>query len=186
MDKHKVFVIIGSTRPGRIGAKMANWVKSLNSPDSNLDLEIVDLAEINLPLLDEPMPAMMGQYSGEHTKVWAAKVAQAEGFIFVTPEYNAGYPAALKNAIDYLFNEWAIKKALIVSYGYGGGVRAQVQLVPVLNNVKLSQVEPAGSVILSQEMFNDIHAGKDLSVVLEKEASDIKASLSALEAAFNV
>jgi len=102
----KVAIIIGSTRPGRKAEVVARWVYDIASKRSDAAFEIVDIKDFNLPLLDEPVPAAMGQYSQPHTKAWAAKIEQFDAFVFVTPEYNHGPSAALKNAIDFLHREW--------------------------------------------------------------------------------
>jgi len=120
----KVAIIIGSTRPGRKAEVVARWVYDIASKRSDAAFEIVDIKDFNLPLLDEPVPAAMGQYSQPHTKAWAAKIEQFDAFVFVTPEYNHGPSAALKNAIDFLHREWNNKAAGFVSYGSMGGVRA--------------------------------------------------------------
>jgi NAD(P)H-dependent FMN reductase len=143
----KLAIIIGSTRPGRVGESVARWVLDLAQKRGDADYELVDIAAFNLPLLDEPVPPSMGKYSKEHTKRWAAKVASFDGFVFVTPEYNHGTSGALKNAIDFLFAEWNNKVAGFVSYGSAGGVRAvehlrlvmaEVQVATVRNQVALS------------------------------------------------
>src|SRR5579859_4077631 len=95
-----VAIIVGSTRPGRKADRVAHWVHSIAKRRSDAEYEVVDIADYDLPLLDEPVPPAMGQYSRPHTKAWARKVASADAFVFVTPEYNHGIPAALKNAID--------------------------------------------------------------------------------------
>jgi NAD(P)H-dependent FMN reductase len=102
----KVAIIIGSTRPGRKAEVVARWVYDIASKRNDAAFEIVDIKDFNLPLLDEPVPAAMGQYSQPHTKAWAAKIEQFDAFVFVTPEYNHGPSAALKNAIDFLHREW--------------------------------------------------------------------------------
>ena len=123
----RVAVIIGSTRPGRNGESVARWVYEIAKKRDDAEFELVDLKEINLPLLDEPVPPSMGQYSKPHTKAWAAKVASFDAFVFVTPEYNHGTSGALKNAIDFLYAEWNNKAAGFVSYGSAGGARAHVR-----------------------------------------------------------
>lgn len=143
----RLAVIIGSTRPGRIGEAVAKWVYDIAAKRTDAQFELVDLKEFNLPLLDEPVPPSMGQYSQPHTKVWAAKIDSFDGFVFVTPEYNHGISGALKNAIDYLYKEWNNKAASFVSYGSAGGARAvehlrlvmaEVQVATVRNQVMLS------------------------------------------------
>jgi NAD(P)H-dependent FMN reductase len=120
----RIAVVTGSTRPGRNNEAVARWVHRLASNRKDAEFELVDIADFDLPLLDEPMPASFGQYEHEHTKRWSAKIATFDGYIFVTPEYNHGTSAALKNAIDYLHREWNNKAAGFVSYGGVGGVRA--------------------------------------------------------------
>lgn len=122
-------VIVGSTRPSRFGIQAANWIMELTREFPGATFELVDLAEVNLPLLDEATPAAMGGYTKEHTKKWANIVDEADGFVFVTGEYNHGIPGALKNAIDFVAKEWYYKPVAFVSYGAdAGGVRAVEQL----------------------------------------------------------
>lgn len=134
-------IIIGSTRPGRKAETVAKWVYGLAQKRSDARFELVDLKDYNLPLLDEPVPASMGMYQNEHTKVWAEKVAQFDGFIFVTPEYNHSVPAALKNAIDYLYAEWNDKSAGFVGYGSVGGIRAVEHLREIFGFLRLADVQ---------------------------------------------
>ncbi len=105
----KIGIIIGSTRPGRVGEAVAKWVYEQSKARSDAEFELIDIKDYDLPLLDEPVPAGSKQYSKEHTKKWAAKIDGLDGFIFVTPEYNHGTSAALKNALDYLYFEWTNK-----------------------------------------------------------------------------
>ena len=123
-------IIIASTRPERGGDKVAKWLMSLTEQYAKeANIELIDLREVNLPLLDEPKPASSRQYTHEHTKKWAAQIAEADGFVFVHPEYNHSPNAALKNAIDFLWYEWNYKPLALVSYGGGaGGARAAEQL----------------------------------------------------------
>src|SRR5690349_3565483 len=117
----RVGIILGSTRPGRNGAAVAKWVFENAEKRTDAEYELIDLLDINLPLLDEPIPPSMGQYQNEHTKRWAEKIASYDAFVFVAPEYNHGINAALKNAIDFLFAEWNNKSAGFVSYGSAYG-----------------------------------------------------------------
>lgn len=133
-------IILGSTRPGRNGEAVARWVQELASQRTDATFELVDIADFDLPLLDEPVPAAMGQYSQPHTKAWAAKVASLDGFVFVTPEYNHGTSAALKNAIDFLYAEWNNKAAGFVSYGSAGGVRAVENLRLIMAELQIADV----------------------------------------------
>jgi NAD(P)H-dependent FMN reductase len=147
----KIAIIIGSTRPGRKGEAVAKWVHEIAQKRSDAEFELVDIKDFNLPLLDEPTPPIMGQYSKPHTKTWAAKIGSFDGYVFVTPEYNHGICGALKNAIDFLFREWNDKVAGFVSYGGAGGARAVEQLRLVLAEVQIATVR--NQVLLS--MFTD-------------------------------
>src|SRR3954467_13694137 len=147
----RVGIILGSTRPGRNGEAVAKWVFENASKRTDAEYELVDIAEYNLPLLDEPVPPSMGQYSKDHTKRWAAKIASFDAFVFVTPEYNHSINGALKNAIDFLFAEWNNKAAGFVSYGSAFGVRAVEHLRGVCGEIKIADVR--SQVMLS--LFTD-------------------------------
>jgi NAD(P)H-dependent FMN reductase len=136
----KVGIIVGSTRPGRKAAAVAKWAYDLLKSRTDAEFEIVDIEDYKLPLLDEPVPPSMGQYSKPHTKTWAAKIDSLDGFIIVTPEYNHGTSAALKNAIDFLFHEWNNKAAGFIGYGGAGGVRAVENLRLVMGEIKVAPV----------------------------------------------
>src|SRR5712675_1139715 len=136
----KIAVIIGSTRPGRVGESVAKWVFELAKKRTEAEFELVDIKYFDLPLLDEPVPPSMGQYSQEHTKAWAAKINSFDGYVFVTPEYNHGICGALKNAIDFLYREWNNKAAGFVGYGSVGGARAVEQLRLVMGEVLVADV----------------------------------------------
>jgi NAD(P)H-dependent FMN reductase len=147
----KIAIIIGSTRPGRKAEAIAHWVHDIASKRSDAMFEIVDIKDFNLPLLDEPLPPAMGQYSHSHTKVWAATIEQFDGFVFVTPEYNHGPSAALKNAIDFLYREWNNKSVGFVGYGGNGGARSVEILRQVVSNVELADVRAQ----VGLSLFND-------------------------------
>ena len=135
----RIGVILGSTRPGRRGAQVAEWVMGHAKNRTDAQFELVDLADYPLPHLDEALPPSMGQYQNAHTHDWAATIAQFDGFIFVTPEYNHSTSGVLKNAIDYLYAEWNNKAMGVVSYGAVGGARAgELQMADVRTNVALS------------------------------------------------
>ena len=121
----KLHVIIGSTRPGRMGLPIGRWFHGYAQRHGKFEVRLVDLAEVNLPFLDEPKHPRFQQYEHEHTKRWSAKVRAADAFLFVTPEYNYGMPPSLLNALTYLSAEWAYKAAGFVSYGgASGGTRS--------------------------------------------------------------
>ncbi|MDB4967469.1 MAG: reductase [Myxococcales bacterium] len=136
----KVAIIVGSTRPGRKAETVARWVHAVADKRSDAHFEVVDIAEFNLPLLDEPMPPSMGKYSKPHTLVWSAKIASFDAFVFVTPEYNHSTSGALKNAIDFLYREWNDKAAGFVSYGSAGGIRAVEHLRLIMAELKVADV----------------------------------------------
>lgn len=142
----KIGIVIASTRPTRVGKKVADWFHSQIKDSQDVELEIIDLLEENLPFLSEPESPASGNYEQESTKKWSAKISGLDGFIFVTPEYNHAYPAPLKNAIDTLFHEWNKKPAAFVGYGGLGGGRAIEQLIPVVARV--------GMVPLATTTFN--------------------------------
>lgn len=137
---NKIAIIIGSTRPGRNGEAVARWVYEIAKKRSDAEFELVDIADFNLPLLDEPVPASMGQYSKPHTQAWAAKIASFDGFVFVTPEYNHATSGALKNALDFLSKEWNNKAAGFVGYGSLGGSRAVENLRLIMGELQIADV----------------------------------------------
>lgn len=122
-------IIIASTRPGRKGPLFADWIAELARSVPGFNVDLVDLAEVNLPFMDEPNHPRLGQYTHQHTKDWSARITEADAFILVTPEYNYGFPATIKNAIDFLFHEWRHKPIGFVSYG---GVAAGTRSVQML------------------------------------------------------
>ena len=153
----KIGVIISSTRSPRAGPQIAHFVTQAiedasqssttnnNGGSNNPTLHLIDLQQWNLPFFDEPAIPMFvtdaSQYAHSHTRAWSAEVASHDAFIFVTPEYNGGYPASIKNAIDYLFFEWNGKPATVVSYGGHGGSRSSAQLRQVLQSVRMRVTE---------------------------------------------
>jgi NAD(P)H-dependent FMN reductase len=141
MAKPTLTIVIGSTRPGRVGPKFAAWFRSRAIAHDGFDIELVDLAQLDLPFLDEPSHPRLRQYVHQHTIDWSRIVERSDAFVFVTPEYNFGYSAALKNAIDYLSQEWADKAVGFVSYGgVAGGTRAVQQLKQVVTALKMIPV----------------------------------------------
>jgi NAD(P)H-dependent FMN reductase len=150
----KIGIIVGSTRPGRKAAAVAEWVYEILKTREDAEFEIVDIDEYRLPLLDEPVPPSLNRYSQEHTKSWSAKIDSLDAYIFVTPEYNHGTSAALKNAIDYLFIEWNNKAAGFVSYGGAGGVRAVENLRLVMGELKVATVRAQVTLSLFTDFEN--------------------------------
>ena len=140
-------IIIASTRPGRKGPALADWIFETAKKYPEFSVELLDLAVINLPFLDEPNHPKLQKYTKEHTKKWSETISAADAFIFVTPEYNFGYPAPLKNALDFLYNEWAYKPVAFVSYGgIAGGTRSMQAIKQVLTAMNLVPVLAAVNV----------------------------------------
>jgi NAD(P)H-dependent FMN reductase len=151
----RIAIIVGSTRPGRKGLEVAQWVHSLASKRSSAEYELVDLVDYALPLLDEPVPPVMQKVpTQEHTKRWGAKVASFDGYVFVTPEYNHGPPASLKNAMDFLYREWCNKSAGFVGYGGVGAARSIEMLRAICSNLELADVRVALSLMLATDFEN--------------------------------
>jgi len=173
----RVGILTGSTRPGRNNIAVAEWVQGIAKQRTDAEYELVDIASFELPLLDEPVPPMMGQYSKPHTKAWAAKIASFDAYVFVTPEYNHGVSAALKNAIDYLFAEWNNKAAGFVSYGSAGGARAVESLRLVMAELMVATVRSQVmlSVFTDFEHFSkfkpDPRHEQEVSAVLDQVVS---------------
>ena len=136
----RIAVILGSTRPGRRSEAVAQWVVTVANTRTDATFELVDLAEVNLPFLDEPVPAFFGEYAHAHTRAWASLIASFDGFVFIAAEYNHSFPAVLKNAVDYLYAEWNDKAAGFVGLGGHGGLRAVEQLRLVLAELKVATV----------------------------------------------
>jgi NAD(P)H-dependent FMN reductase len=150
----KIAIIIGSTRPGRNGEAVARWVLDIAKQRSDAEYELVDIADFNLPHLDEAAPPAMGQYSQPHTKAWAAKIGTFDGYVFVTPEYNHSTSGALKNAIDFLHGEWNNKAAGFVSYGSAGGTRAVEHLRLVMAELQVATVRAQVALSLFTDFTN--------------------------------
>ncbi|OYO22421.1 NADPH-dependent FMN reductase [Enemella dayhoffiae] len=153
----KIGIIIGSTRPGRSGESVGPWVADQAAGRTGADYELVDLADYNLSLLAEPtVPGMANrQYERAETRAWSQKIDEFDGYVFVTPEYNHGVPAALKNAVDVLGPEWGDKALGLVGYGADGGVRAIEQWRVIAANLRLIAVRNQVSLSLFTEFGPD-------------------------------
>lgn len=152
----KLLVIVASTRPGRVGRAFGDWMIDFARANSDYDVEMADLKELDLPLMDEPNHPRMQQYTHEHTKRWSAMVDAADAFVIVMPEYNYSFNAALKNALDYLFNEWRDKPVGFLSYGgISGGVRAVQQLKPVISLLSMPTPVNAIAVPFAPKYLDD-------------------------------
>jgi NAD(P)H-dependent FMN reductase len=131
-------IIVASTRPGRVGVHVGAWITAVARQHPGFTVEVLDLAEIALPLMDEPNHPRLAKYTHDHTKAWSASIAGADAFVFVMPEYNYSFTAPLKNAIDYLFAEWQHKPVGLVSYGgVSGGLRAAQQIKQVVTTLSM-------------------------------------------------
>jgi NAD(P)H-dependent FMN reductase len=131
-------ILIASTRPGRVGLPVARWFEAQARRHGGFDLDVVDLAELGLPFMDEPHHPRLRRYVHDHTKAWSARVDAADAFVFVMPEYNYGMSAPLKNALDYLNQEWAYKPLGFVSYGgVSAGTRAVQMVKEVVTTLKM-------------------------------------------------
>jgi NAD(P)H-dependent FMN reductase len=156
MPKPKLLIIIASTRPGRIGLPVAQWFQEHAAAHAGFDVAVADLAELNLPFMDEPSHPRLQNYTQQHTKDWSGIVAVSDAFVFVMPEYNHGFNAPLKNAIDFLHNEWRYKPVGLVSYGgVAAGTRAAQMIKLVMPTLKLSPVSEAVSIPFVRQLVDD-------------------------------
>ncbi|MBV9484630.1 MAG: NAD(P)H-dependent oxidoreductase [Frankiaceae bacterium] len=156
MQQLKLMIILASTRPERAGEPIAHWVLDSARDRDDVDVTFVDLKELALPLLDEPAHPRLRRYEHEHTKQWSKLVDAAEAFIFVMPEYNHGYTAPLKNALDYLHHEWVGKPVGFASYGgVAAGTRAVQLLKPVLTCLGMTPLTTAVAVPMVGERVRD-------------------------------
>lgn len=152
----KLKIIVASTRPGRKGPAIAAWIDEIARSHPDFEVSLLDLKEINLPFFDEPHHPSLHKYQHEHTKNWSLTIGEADAFIFVTPEYNFGFSAPLKNALDFLFLEWNYKPVAFVSYGgISGGTRAVQMLKQVVTAQKMMPVTEAVYIPFFTKYFND-------------------------------
>jgi NAD(P)H-dependent FMN reductase len=179
----RIGIIIGSTRPGRNGLAVGQWTYALASQRTSAEYELVDLVDYALPLLDEPVPPAMGSPTKEHTKRWAAKIASFDGFVFVTPEYNHGPSAALKNALDFLYKEWCNKSVGFVGYGAAGATRSIEMLRAICSNLELADVRVAVglSLIHDFENFSKLKPGAHQEKILSQLLDQVEAWAGALQ-----
>jgi NAD(P)H-dependent FMN reductase len=179
-----IAIIVGSTRPGRKALDVARWVHDIAVKRSDATFEVVDVADFDLPLLDEPMPPIFHQYTKAHTLAWASKIASYDAFVFVTPEYNHSTTGALKNAIDFLFAEWNDKAAGFVGYGGTGGIRAVEQLRLVMGEVKVAAVrsQVGLSLFVDFENFTTFKPRPEQQKAVDAMLDDLMAWGGALQA----
>jgi NAD(P)H-dependent FMN reductase len=152
----KLHIIVASTRPGRVGLPVARWFREQAAGYDRFDLEWVDLAEWNLPFMNEPHHPRLRQYTHDHTRRWSALIDPADAFVLVMPEYNHGFTAPLKNAIDYLVHEWTYKPVGFVTYGgVAAGTRAMQLLKPVLVGLKMTPIVEAVNIPFVSQLIKD-------------------------------
>jgi len=150
--KPLIKIITGSVRPGRFNTQPTQWLLAEAKKRTDMDVKVLDLAEINLPFLDEPESPKSHNYTKEHTKAWSKEIAEADGFVLVTPEYNHSYSPVLKNALDFLWHEWTYKPVTYVSYGTVGGTRAVEHLRGVAGELKMYDLRE--NVVLTEYWHN--------------------------------
>ncbi len=177
MSEPVVQIIVGSTRPGRVGSAVGEWLADAARAHGGMQVELVELADVDLPLFDEPQHPRFGQYEHEHTRRWSAIVDRADAFVFAIPEYNHGLNAATKNAIDYLNREWRYKPAAICSYGgVAAGSRAAEQLIPILTVLKVVPLAESLPVPFVHQFVDD-EGRIDPNEVMEKSAAAVYTEL---------
>jgi NAD(P)H-dependent FMN reductase len=149
-------IIITSTRPGRVGLPVGRWFADRAYAHGDFKVEVLDLADINLPFMDEPNHPRLRQYAHQHTKDWSAAIDSGDAFVFVMPEYNYGFNAPMKNAIDYLHNEWQHKPVAFVSYGgVSAGTRAVQMAKQVVTTLKMVPLPEAVAIPFVAQFIDD-------------------------------
>lgn len=152
----KLQIVIASTRPGRVGLPVGRWFEQRARAHGAFEIEVADLLELGLPFMDEPNHPRLRQYTKQHTKDWSARVDGADAFAFITPEYNYGPPAALKNAIDFLHFEWQYKPVGFVSYGgVSAGTRSVQMVKQVVTTLKMYPLPEAVSIPFVAQFIDD-------------------------------
>jgi NAD(P)H-dependent FMN reductase len=153
----KLQIIIASTRPGRVGLPVGQWVYAEAVAHGGFsEVELVDLAEVNLPFMDEPNHPRLGRYTHRHTRDWSARIDEGDAFVFVLPEYNYGFTAPLKNAIDYLHREWHYKPVGLVSYGgVAAGARAAQMIKQVVTTLRMTPIPEAVAIPFVSQFIDD-------------------------------
>lgn len=156
MSTPKIAVIVGTTRPNRLGRGVGEWVMSQLASRDDATFELVDVADQGLPLLDEPNPAGSGIYTQPYSKAWSEKISAFDGFIFVTAEYNHSVPASFKNAFDFLYHEWSNKPVGFVGYGSVGGVRAIEHWRGIVINAHMRQTRSQVGLTFHEDLIDGI------------------------------
>ncbi|GCE00685.1 NADPH-dependent FMN reductase [Embleya hyalina] len=171
----RIAVVVGSTRPTRICPDIAEWIRTVLQRDSPLTYELLDLADVGLPLLDEPLKAALQQYEHEHTRRWSRTVGSYDGFVFVFPQYNWGYPAVLKNALDFLYREWHDKPAAVAGYGTRGGGKGVAQLLSVLQGLHMRALDDHLELVITDADVDENWQLKDVEATLHPYRDRIRA-----------
>ncbi|RVD29789.1 NADPH-dependent FMN reductase [Mesorhizobium sp. M4B.F.Ca.ET.017.02.2.1] len=152
--KHRLNIIIGSTRPGRAGPVFAHWLDGFAREHGKFEPALTDIAAFDLPILDEPHHPRLAKYEKDHTKAWSKAIDAADAFVFVAPEYNYFVAPAIVNAVDYLSREWKYKPAAIFSYGgVSGGLRAAQAVKPLLTSVGVMPIPEGVALPLYQKLL---------------------------------
>ena len=174
----KIQIVVGSVRPIRIGDQIGRWILGVAEGAEDFTFELVDIKDFHLPMDDEPDQPAHGEYTQEHTRVWSRKISDADGYVFLTPQYNWGYPASLKNALDHLYREWKDKPAVIISYGHRGGVRASAQLRQVLDGLHMRTAATMPSLFIAHDMFGPDHRLMDPAAHFSDKIDEVREALS--------
>jgi len=172
----RLMIIVGSVRPGRVGLPIARWAQERAEAHGGFEVDFVDLAELALPFMDEPLHPILRQYSKPHTFAWSERVEAADAFLFVTPEYNHSYAPALKNALDFLNKEWWRKPVGFVSYGgVSGGTRGVVALTTSTSGLGMVKIGANLEINFPGKMIADgvFVPGEKESAVIEKELGEL-------------
>ena len=165
-------IVIASTRPGRKGRRVADWFIDIARPHPDFDIDVIDLAELNLPILDEPRHPRFAQYEHDHTRAWSRRIDPADAYVFVTPEYDHGAPASLVNALQFLVREWAYKPAGFVSYGgVSAGLRSVQMTKSILTALRVMPIPEAVSIPFFAQHFDEEGGGFDPGEVQVKAAA---------------
>jgi NAD(P)H-dependent FMN reductase len=174
----KVAILIGSVRPNRRSKQVADWLRVQLMKSQQVHFDVVDLKKVNLPMMNEPHIPFTGLYTHAKTRKWSKLVQSYDGFIFLFPQYNWGYPAALKNAIDYLAKEWQGKPVSLVTFGGHGGSQAQAAMRLVVTGLKMKQlaVNPQISLMPGDSLATAdyrLHTHDDEAALLRQEFENV-------------
>jgi len=188
----RLLIVVGSTRPGRVGLPVSEWFAARATAHGGFELDVADLAELDLPPMDESSHPRLRRYEHDHTKAWSARVDAADAIVLVMPEYNHSFTAPLKNALDYLHEEWRHKPVGIVSYGgVAAGGRAAAAIKPVLAALRMTLagevpipfvaqfVDEDGVVQPSEAMNDGADAMLDELVRVERALRPLRAPVAA-------